>query len=367
MAMIQRHLFRAIASAIVLAPAVGCSRSDHWIPDSPPAQPAAFYRPASMQTAVPEQLVEYRTFRLSPGDVVEIIYSVRNEVTDEPYQLKIEDRIRLAFPYQKQFDQEVTVGGDGNIRCLLIGGIRAAGYTASDLELQLKERYKAHLKEPELTVIVGAANVKIDELKKAITTAPRGQSRLVPIKPDGTIDLPYVGECFIAGKTVQESKEFLDKKYAEADLPEVAVTVQALEFAPKHIFVGGEVHAPGMILAQAPITLVQALFQLGGANARADVRNIMLVRRKYQPIPEAILFDLESVLAPKKRSASKFRQDIYLEDGDIIYVPPTELAKTNDWIDQVFTHGIRAVVPYSAEVGLDFGYQIRQAPISVHH
>ncbi|MBK8268936.1 MAG: polysaccharide biosynthesis/export family protein [Planctomycetes bacterium] len=366
MAMLRSLMQFSVISWVLLVCAGGCSRTDHWIPDSPPAQPSEFYQPASLQTAIPEQLVEYRAFRLSPGDVVEIIYSVRNEISDEPYQLKIEDRVRLVFPYQKQFDQEVTVGGDGNIRCLLIGGIRAAGYTASDLELQLKERYKAHLKEPELTVLVGAANVKIDELKKAITTAPRGQSRLVPIKPDGTIDLPYVGECFIAGKTVQESKEFLDKKYMEVDLPEVAVTVQSLEFAPKHIFVGGEVNSPGMISAPAPVTLVQALFQLGGTNSRADARNILLVRRKYQPIPEAILFDLESVLTPSKRAGAKFRQDIFLEDGDIIYVPPTELAKSNDWIDQVFTRGIRAVMPYSAEIGLDFGYQIRQAPISIH-
>lgn len=342
----------------------GCTRSGHWIPDAAPACPPEIYQPAAMRSGIPEQYLEHRPYRLGVGDVLEVIYHIRNEITSEPYRLKIEDRVRIVFPYQQDYTQQMTVGGDGNIRCLLIGGVRAAGYTVSDLELQLRERYKTYLKEPELTVVVDAANVKIDELKKAITTAPRGQSRLVPIKPDGTIDLPYIGECRVAGRTVQESKEMLDRRYAESDLEEVEVTVQTLEFAPRRIYVGGEVLSPGTIIAHAPMTLVQALFHLGGPTTRADARKIMLVRRKYQPIPEAILFDLDALLEAAKAGpdGGVFRQDVYLEDGDVIYVPPTELARSSEWIDQVFRRKIRTVNPSCSDAGASLGYQIRTTP-----
>lgn len=368
-----RQLNRAIiAPLLLISLSIGCSRSDHWIPDAAPPQPQTLYQPAASRTGLPEQFVERAPYRLNVGDVVEIIYQVRNEITDEPYRLKIEDRIKLVFPFQKQFNQEVTVAGDGNIRCMMVGGLRAAGYTAADLELQLKELYRPHLKDPEITVVVEAANVKIEELKKAITTAPRGQSRLVPIKPDGTIDLPYVGECYIAGKTVKDAKVLLDRKYAESDLQEVEVTVQTLEFAPKRIFVHGEVYGPGMITANAPITLMQALIQMGGVSGRGDMSKILLVRRKYEPVPEAIFFDMNALMGVTKPgpggyvpNGSIYRYDPYLADGDIIYVPPTDIARVNDWIDQVFTRGIRAVIPYSGNVGMNFGYQIHNATVPV--
>ncbi len=358
-----------IASAVILC---SCSRTDQKIPDVAEIQPNELYQPFVGGTGLPEQLVDRPPYRLTPGDVLEIIYQVKNIVSDTPYELKIEDIIKIAFPYQDKFDQKLTVQGDGNIRCLLLGQMRAAGRTASDLEEQLKHGYSRYIRDPEMTVVVEAANVKIVELKKAITTAPRGQSRLVPIKPDGTIDLPYIGEVLVSGKTVHQAKKLLDARYVEEDLQEVEVTVQTLEFAPKRIYVMGEVQMPGGFESVAPITMLQAIIRQGGPTARAMRSKVMLLRRHHLPLPQAIIFDLESVLHARKPSefgavpdASLYRYDSYLEDGDIIYVPPTVLAVANDWIDQFFTKGIRSVVPYSGVVGMNFGYQIYQAPTAV--
>jgi polysaccharide export outer membrane protein len=356
---------------VAVVTATGCSRNCHHIPDVAPFQPPELYQPFVGGTGLPEQLVSRPPYRLAPGDVLEIIYQVKNVPSETPYELKIEDVIQIAFPYQNQFNQRLTVAGDGNIRCLLVGQIRAAGRTASDLEDQIRHAYARHLRDPELTVVVEAANVKIVELKKAITTAPRGQSRLVPIKPDGTIDLPYIGEVLVAGKTVNEAKRLLDARYAEEDLAEVEVTVQTLEFAPKRIYVMGEVLWPGGFESVAPITLLQALIHRGGPTPRSLRSKIMLLRRQYLPIPQAIVFDLETLLHATKATdfgdvpdASRYRYDTYLADGDIIYVPPTALAVANDWIDQVFTRGIRAVFPYNGYVGVNFGYQMYNAPSS---
>ncbi|MCG8405614.1 MAG: polysaccharide biosynthesis/export family protein [Phycisphaerales bacterium] len=359
---------RFCTSFVLLSAAMlgtGCSQTNHWTSSAPAARPAELYQPFGGNTYIPQLHVERPPYRLNVGDVLEIIYQFRSEVSDKPYRLKIEDRIRIVFPHQEKYNQELTVTVDGHIRCLLIGQVRAAGITAEELEQHLKSAYSRYLKEPELTVVVDAANVKIKELRKAIT-GPRGQARLVPVKADGTVDLPYVGFVDVAGKTTQQLKELLDRRYKEEDLHEVAVTVQVLEFAGKKIYVHGEVRENGVIQADTPVTLIQAIIQKGGINPRGDKSKILLVRRKHRPVPQAIVFDLDSILSAQRSGpyglvpdGSAFRHDIYLADGDIIYVPSTKLAQANDWIDQVFTRGIRAIFPYYGFVGLDFGYEIR--------
>ncbi len=372
----QIHVMIARAPWLVLPVMLllsgGCSRTEHWIPDTAPSAPPALYQPFASAAGLPEQLLDRRPYRLNVGDVLEIIYQVKNVVTGEPYELKIEDVIKVRFPYQEKLDQELTVAGDGNIRCLLVGRMRGAGLTAGELEEHLKRSYSRYLRDPELTVVVEAANVKIEELKKAITTAPRGQSRLIPIKPDGTIDLPYVGEVPVAGGTVHQAKLLLDELYVENDLPEVEVTVQILHLAPRKIYVMGEVLRPGVIESSSPMTLMQAIIRAGGPNVRAEKSKILLVRREFLPLPQAVVFDMAGLLSGWKATpdgrmpdGSRFRYDMYLADGDIVYVPPTLLAEATDWIDQVFTKGIRSVMPYSGNVGINFGYQIHNAETAV--
>lgn len=368
----MRHGWLCVTALCVVA-ASGCSRSHYNIPDAAPPQPRVLYQPVVTPTGLPEKTLDRPPYRLAPGDTIEIIYQVKNEVSPDDYELKIEDGIRIVFPYQPQFNQELSVGGDGNIQCLLIGKVRAVGLTAQRLTEYLRAEYGKELKDPELTVVINAANKKIEELKKAITTAPRGQSRLVPIKPDGTIDLPYIGQAKVAGLTVEEARALLNHRYVEEDLQEVEVTVQTLEFAPKHIYVHGEVNTSGMMELKSPMTLMQAIVAMGGVNARAEKSKIMLIRRKHQPVPEAIIFDMNKFLEPRKpgpegreADGSIYRYDPYLADGDIVYVPSTLLAQTNDWIDQVFTRGIRAVFPYSGYVGMNFGYQVKNAPSTVN-
>ena len=369
------HRRSRMAAALIACWAVwgaGCSRTNHRIPDAFPAEPPELYQPFIGGTAMPGHMFEYPPYQLTIGDVIEVIYHVKNIPTPGGYRMKIEDVIKVQFPFQKTFDQEVSVGGDGKIRCLLIGELRAMGYTAGELEEQLKRAYARYIRDPELTVTTKAANVKIEELKKAITTAPRGQSRLVPIKTDGTIDLPYIGEVMVAGKTVNEAKRILDALYVDNDLEEVEVTVQLLDFAPRRVFVMGEVLEPGVVDMRSPLTLFQAVITAGGPNPRADRSRVLVVRRRGLPIPEAVVVDMDAMLAAYRPGpygtlpdGSMFRYDLHLSDGDIVYVPPTSLARTTDWIDQVFTKGIRAVLPYSANVGLGFSYEMRSAPVSV--
>ncbi|MCK6456250.1 MAG: polysaccharide biosynthesis/export family protein [Phycisphaerae bacterium] len=363
-----RRAMASLAVAGVLC-GPGCERQGHIIPNSAPAEPRELFQPFRDATALAPSLVERPPYRLNVADVLEIIYQVKNIPTPKGYRLKIEDEIEIKFPFQKQFNQKLVVQSDGKVNCLLIGAQQAQNLTAEEVEAQLKAAYARYIREPELTVITTAANKKIDELKKAITTAPRGQSRLIPIKPDGTIDLPYVGEVMAYGKTVKELRSELNQRYIESDLEEVEVTVQTLEFAPRNVAVFGEVFAPGMQQMFTPTTVVGAIATAGGMNPRADTQHVLVVRRKFLPIPQAVIVDVYAMLNGKKAgpdglmpNGEQFRYDFWLQDGDIIYVPPTGLAVATDWIDLVFTRGVRPIFPVTGNIGLNFGYDIYNAP-----
>jgi polysaccharide biosynthesis/export protein len=222
-----------------------------------------------------------------------------------------------------------------------------------------------------LTVSFEAANIKIEELKKAITTAPRGQSRLMPVKPDGMVSLPFIGDIRAYGKTIDELRLDLNGAYESIGIPELECTVQILAVAPRRIYVMGEVENPGVQTVRNMVTLTQALAMAGGKNKRADVSKVLVVRRKNMPVPEGVIVDVETMLYStvthngRKRPDNKaWTQDFWLDDLDVVYVPEDCLTKANDWIEKVFTKGLYSVIPFSTSLG--FGYQIRNAPTTVN-
>jgi protein involved in polysaccharide export with SLBB domain len=247
--------------------------------------------------------------------------------------------------------------------------VEQEGLSAAALKEKLQQEYGKYLRNPELTVTVKQANIKIDELKKAITTAPRGQSRLVPVKPDGTVDLPFVGEVMAYSKTIQQLKMDIESAYSQVDLPEISVTIQMNDWAPQKIFVMGEVESPGMLSVQTPLTLLQSIAAAGGTNARAAEDIVMVIRRKGLPVPEATVLNIRTLMEKTEKAKagqlpdfSNLRYDFYLADGDILYVPSTALAVAGDWVELVFTRIIYGIMPHQFYTGMNFGYQVHNEP-----
>jgi polysaccharide export outer membrane protein len=369
---------------LVLGLILGCS--DEKAKDSQAQLEKEFYQPFMQASAIPSKQVELPDYRLNVEDQLEIIFHVKHLTTEE-YRLHTEDILVIKFPYHTDYNQTVTINPDGKIRLLLIGEVLAydeirnskgeiekRGKTVAQLENEVKKRYHHYFKDADLTVTFKAANIKIEELKRAITTAPRGQSRLMPVKPDGNITLPFVGDVRAYGKTIEELRMDLNDSYEAIGIPELEVTVQILSVAPRKIFVMGEVYRPGILTVGNMITLTQALAMAGGHNTRADVSKVLVVRRKNMPVPEGVIIDVEHMLMGQV-DACKCRQtkvdnkswtkDFWLDDYDVVYVPPCKLTQYNDWVEKVFTKGIYGMMPFSTSVNMGFGYQIRNAPTTV--
>ncbi|MCD4699209.1 MAG: polysaccharide biosynthesis/export family protein [Phycisphaerae bacterium] len=336
-----------IAIAMLSLAAAGCEPAEPEKPEVPGAMLRQHWPPSESPVAH----VVRRDYHIREGDSLEVIYHVRHQ-RNPSYHVKIQDVIVVRFPYKPTLNQAERVQSDGAINLDLIGKVYAFDRTIDDVEKELLDKYKEYIKDPVITVSFKESNVKIAELKLAITTAPRGQSRLVPVTPEGTISVPFVVSIRAAGKTVEQLHRDLNDAYSALGLDELEVTVNVQTVAATSVYVFGEVRGPGMLRANKEISLLQAIAQAGSyLPARAELSQVMLIRRRHMAAPSAAIINVYQLLENRKRDDSepvksdmgRYKYDIWLEDGDMVYVPTSGIAKRADYIEYVWVRGIRAV------------------------
>lgn len=135
-------------------------------------------------------------------------------------------------------------------------------------------------------------------------------SRTVPVRPDGRISLPLVGELEAAGKTPHAvADEIRARLNPFVEDPRVVVIVKEIN-APK-FYVIGEVTHPGGYPLRTHTTVLQALSVAGGPNEFASRGGIVVVRGGGK---HRIEVDYSEIVAKPTR-------DFTLEPGDTIVVP----------------------------------------------
>src|SRR5262245_53918728 len=82
------------------------------------------------------------------------------------------------------------------------------------------------------------------------------------IQRDGKITLEKAGDIVAAGKTVKTLKDELYKKFnEEMSVQEVTVVLESSYF---HVYVTGAVLRPGKVMADRPLTALDAIMESGG-------------------------------------------------------------------------------------------------------
>ncbi|MBX3730359.1 MAG: polysaccharide biosynthesis/export family protein [Candidatus Sumerlaeia bacterium] len=254
-------------------------------------------------------------YRLGAGDVLEIIYQLKSVLSEEAYRLETQDGLRIAFLYTPKLDADVFVRTDGKVNLPLVGDVPAAGRTTEELRQQLVELYSKTLRDPVIQVFVTRSNNAIEELKRAITTAPRGQSRLTPVRPDGYISLPLIGEVRAANRTVEELSHDIVEMYARANVQNIDVTVVLLEVKAPVVYVLGDVANPGPITMVWQTDLWRAIGLAGGITESGDRAAVTLVRSTQQgETRETYNFD-------RWLSGANPGENAVLRRGDVVHVP----------------------------------------------
>lgn len=142
-------------------------------------------------------------------------------------------------------------------------------------------------------------------------------SRQVPVRPDGNISLPMIGDVTAEGKTTAELAEDIKQKLTPyIQDPKVSVIIH--EVNASRVFVTGEVARPGAYPLRGKVSIVQAVALAGGFTPFADYDGIVVIRQgkdagKY-PVRYSDLIEMDDEDGKKKDEA-------YLQPGDTIVVP----------------------------------------------
>lgn len=151
-----------------------------------------------------------------------------------------------------------------------------------------------------------------DTLKITFPGSPNLDT-LQPIRRDGKLNLPLIGEVDASGVTPAALQEKLIKAYAsQLSTKEVMVQVQSSTFP---VFVSGSVVHPGKILSDHPITALEAVMEAGGfIYETANMKEVRIVREE-NGVFQHFVINLKSVLKGEET------KPFYLKPNDIIYVP----------------------------------------------
>ncbi|NNB87180.1 sugar ABC transporter substrate-binding protein [Corallococcus exiguus] len=136
-------------------------------------------------------------------------------------------------------------------------------------------------------------------------------SRTVPVRPDGFISIPMVGEIQAAGKTPTELAEALSSGLTPY-VQEPRVTVIVREVNSSRVFVTGEVAHPGAYPLRGRVSLLQAIALAGGFTDFANSDGIVVIRTdgKGGQIPVRY----SDLVSPDGES-------VILRPGDTVVVP----------------------------------------------
>ena len=134
-----------------------------------------------------------------------------------------------------------------------------------------------------------------------------------PIRRDGMISMPLVGEVKAVGKTPAElEKDLIDLYSTQLVSKVVTVEVQSSVFP---VYVSGSVLRPGKIMSDHPITALEAVMEAGGFDsAKANMKKVQVTRQKGGGTRIYVL-NLKQVM--DGRGGESF----YLKPSDIVYVP----------------------------------------------
>jgi polysaccharide biosynthesis/export protein len=140
-------------------------------------------------------------------------------------------------------------------------------------------------------------------------------SRMVPVRSDGKISLPLIGEVQAAGKTPKELEGEIAKGLRDyISEPEVTVIVQ--ETKSRRFSILGQVQRPGSYTLNGDMRVLDAIAIAGGFRDFAKVKNIRILRQESEGKQVSLPFNYKDVV-----KGANPGQNVELQPKDTIYVP----------------------------------------------
>ena len=263
-------------------------------------------------------------FQLGKGDILSI------SVYDEP-DLTLDS---------------VPVRPDGKIAFPLIGDVEVAGRNVEDVSNEIRERLLQFVLEPKVSVVVtefnsldytlygevvnpGVYPLTTDvSITAAIAKAgglTKGQFRA------SSVELADLTHAFLARQGQVMPVDFVrlirhgDMRF-DIDL-QPGDYIHIPSGLSKEVYILGEVNEPALFAFRESMPMSRTLALAEGFTVDADLSRIHIVRGALHN-PTVIVSDFQKVVNGQA-------QDVQLEPGDIVYVPPTTLTRYARTIDKI--------------------------------
>jgi len=269
------------------------------------------------------------SYRLLPGDVLEVLYLSSNQPQPTAYMIGVGDRLRIEFHDIPEASRTLLVRPDGRITLPRKGDVMAAGLEPAQLANQLQTLYSDIYRHPRISVVVEQFTSKIDDLRVSLSNLQRGRSQRVALSPDGLAYLPYLTGLRVSGLTVDEARGLINEQYAK-QFGNLEVSVLLDSVVNNRVFVFGEVARPGVVQLTGSMTVLQALASAGGHLPTGSLSSVkVLYWSGEEKKPHLRTVNLARVMAELRVD-----EDLVLPPNSTIYVPPTGITEANRFVDQ---------------------------------
>lgn len=140
-------------------------------------------------------------------------------------------------------------------------------------------------------------------------------SRSVPVRSDGKISLPLVGEVQASGQTPRQLEVEIAKRLQNY-ISEPDVTVIVTEMKSQKFNILGQVAKPGSYRLSSPLTVLDAIALAGGFRDFAKQKSIYVLRQHANGTQTRLPFNYKDVVKGKNPE-----QNVQLVPHDTIVVP----------------------------------------------
>lgn len=209
------------------------------------------------------------------------------------------------------------------------------GYANDSLLLTIYEQYKLQYGD-NLRVDIRSSDPTLTDIFSASSSG--GNSQMggaggdvnylmgYPVNPNGDIELPIIGFIHVQGKTLNETKQIIEKNlHSFIKDGYVSVKLSGIRFSAL-----GEFNGSGQKnILQSRVTILEAIAAAGDLSVLADRKNLLLIRQ----FPTGIkTFTID--LTDRNLLTSPY---YYMQPGDQLYAPPLKVRQFGTGITGVQT------------------------------
>jgi polysaccharide biosynthesis/export protein len=169
-----------------------------------------------------------------------------------------------------------------------------------------------------------------DELTVRVLPDPAIE-RVVTVRPDGRFSFDLIGDVDATGRTTDEIAADITQRIAEyRQSPSVSISLDAPSSTAVSVL--GEVNRPLVFSLERDIRISEAIAQAGGATLLAAASRVRVIRYTGGQTVTHVA-NLDAI------QAGDGTTDLYLERGDLVFVPPARTVAAGYWLR-------RAIYPF---------------------